>query len=397
MAGRKAKTPQTSADAVEAPEAEIAVVRDEVVDAVVVEEAVADTIDATPEADTPKEEVVEAAPSVSRPEQAPAPVRRGGFFSMLLGGVAAAAIGFGMARYVLPDDFPFPKAGSGDLAAAVQKADDEAKSADLILAGRIEALEAGPDLSGVTGAVEAIRVASDAVASQVEVLNGRMGALEAQVAELMTRPVTEGANPAAVAAYEAELAKLQAAMADQRQELEALAGEAEANRAAAQMTEQEAMIRNSLTGIRIAVENGGSYQVELDNLAGVGVSLPALLVERAEGGVPTLAALRDTFPQAARAALAAARAAETGGGVGSVLTSLLGARSLEPRDGGDADAVLSRAEAALREGRMTDAVAEVEALPEGARVEMASWLAMATERAATLAALDELAAGLTQK
>ena len=43
------------------------------------------------------------------------------------------------------------------------------------------------------------------------------------------------------------------------------------------------------------------------------------------------------------------------------------------------------------------AVAEVEALPEGARVEMASWLAMATERAATLAALDELAAGLTQK
>ncbi|NBR91063.1 MAG: hypothetical protein EBS68_14355, partial [Rhodobacteraceae bacterium] len=70
------------------------------------------------------------------------------------------------------------------------------------------------------------------------------------------------------------------------------------------------------------------------------------------------------------------------------------ARSLAPKEGSDADAVLSRVEAALRDGRMNDALAEVETLPEVARVEMTGWLQLATERATALSALDALGAGV---
>jgi hypothetical protein len=318
--------------------------------------------------------------------------RRGGFVPMLLGGVLAAGTGFGMARYVLPDDFPFPKPGQTDLTAALDSAMSEAKNADLVLAGRIEKLEVGPDLSGVVTTAEAAKTAADAAGAAAEALAARLDDLAAQVSDLAARPATTGADPAAVAAYETELAKLQAAMAEQRTSLEALVGEATAERAAAQMTEQQALVRSSITRITIALENGGPFAAELSNLTAAGIDVPAALTERAAAGVPTLAALREAYPQAARAALAAARAGGTEGGFGSVLTSLLGARSLEPREGDDPDAILSRSEAALRDGRMNDALAEVERLPEAARMEMTGWREMATERATALAAVEALAA-----
>ena len=48
--------------------------------------------------------------------------------------------------------------------------------------------------------------------------------------------------------------------------------------------------------------------------------------------------------------------------------------------------MLSRAEAALAEGRLSDALAEIEALPETARAAMADWAAQARSRADALVA-----------
>ncbi len=391
MADPKDQTEATVTDAMVTPDPEVIAPK-------AAPEAEA-TADVRPAPEVMDAEIVETPEPAARPPEPQKIIerveRRGGFVSMLLGGIAAAGIGFGMARYVLPDDFPFPKAGQTDLAANLNNAVTEAKNADLVLAGRIEALENGPDLTPVMAEIDATKASLADALAKVDALGAQLDGLTAQVAELRNRPVTEGAGPAAVAAYEAELAKLQAAMAEQRASLESLVNEATAKRDAAQMTEQEAMVRNSLTRIRIAIENGGPFQAELANLIGAGVDVPAALTDKAEAGVPTLAALREAYPTPARAALAASRAGGTDGGIGSVLTSLLGARSLEPRAGDDPDAILSRAEAALREGRMTDAVAEVESLPEVARIEMSGWLQLATERATTLAALDALAAQAT--
>ena len=48
---------------------------------------------------------------------------------------------------------------------------------------------------------------------------------------------------------------------------------------------------------------------------------------------------------------------------------------------------MSRAEAAVKEGRVADALAEIEALPEVARAEITEWTARAQERADVLDAI----------
>ena len=69
-------------------------------------------------------------------------------------------------------------------------------------------------------------------------------------------------------------------------------------------------------------------------------------------------------------------------------------RSVTPREGTDPDAVLSRAEAAVGEGRLSDSMAEIGALPEVVRAEMAGWMALAEGRVAAVSALQTLSESL---
>ena len=109
-----------------------------------------------------------------------------------------------------------------------------------------------------------------------------------------------------------------------------------------------------------------------------------------------MATLRDTFAPAARDALAAARAGtvETDRSLGSFLRRQLGARSVEPREGDDPDAVLSRAEAALTQGRLQQTLDEIAALPDPARAALADWTALARLRLSALGAAETLAQSL---
>jgi len=72
------------------------------------------------------------------------------------------------------------------------------------------------------------------------------------------------------------------------------------------------------------------------------------------------------------------------------LRSQTGARSLAPRDGDDTDAVLSRAEAALRQGDLATTLTELDALTGDPAAAMAAWRAQAETRMAALAALTVL-------
>ena len=84
-----------------------------------------------------------------------------------------------------------------------------------------------------------------------------------------------------------------------------------------------------------------------------------------------------------------------GRSIGDFLRDNLGARSLEPRDGDDADAVLSRAEGALKAGRLGDALAELETLPDASRAELTGWIELAETRRNAIAAAEELNASLS--
>jgi len=180
-------------------------------------------------------------------------------------------------------------------------------------------------------------------------------------------------------------------MDELRAEIGAMTAEAEAKRASAEMTAQEALRRSAMSQILTSLETGSGFAEAIESLSATGVNVPEALVAQA-AGVPTVAGLSADFPEAAREALAAARTAEgsESGGFGAFLKSQLGARSLEPREGTDPDAVLSRMEAAAREGRLGDVMAEAEGLPEEAKAPLQDWLDSAKARQAATEAAEAL-------
>jgi hypothetical protein len=112
-----------------------------------------------------------------------------------------------------------------------------------------------------------------------------------------------------------------------------------------------------------------------------------------------MAQVQAGFPAAARAALAASVQPDPEAALGDRMLAFLraqtGARALTPRDGADPDAILSRAEAAMRAGDLDSALAELDSLPPDAAAALAGWRAGAETRAAAVAALADLAAGLS--
>ena len=72
-----------------------------------------------------------------------------------------------------------------------------------------------------------------------------------------------------------------------------------------------------------------------------------------------------------------------------------GARSLTAQDGADPDAVLSRAEAALRNGQVADALAELPDLPGPGQERLGDWISRAQTFLDVNAAFAGYAAQLT--
>ena len=317
----------------------------------------------------------EPAPAPGNPPAAPEKVivERGGFVPMLLGGAAAAAIGFGLSLAILPDGWQ-------------GKADQDALRGQLEerLAGQAETLEsiqaqlqsvgAAPDLSPIETELSGIGSAIGALGERLGSAETTLEQIETRLAAVEKQPVADGASEAAVAAYERELDDLRESMAAQRAEIEAMIEEARAVEEETEEAANAAMRRAAVTRILTALDTGTGFAPALADLEATGTEVPEVLAQVADEGVASLADLQESFPDMARAALSASRRAAVEGGeasgVGAFLRTQLGARSLEPREGNDPDAILSRAEAAIRDGRLSDALAEIEALPESGRTEL---------------------------
>lgn len=324
------------------------------------------------------------------PEPAPKEHKRSVFFPMLLGGVIAAGLGFAASEYDV--------LGTRAQSAAELQSAMEAQQA------RIADLEARAD-EPVTFPESLPKV--DALGEELTAARETLSVLQTQLAEIDSRlttvekqPVSGGENEVAVAAFEREMEALRASVAEQRGEIEALLDNAQSAEEATAAAAEAARAQTAVTQMNAAISAGRPYEAALAELQAAGVEdIPQPLADTAAGGVVTLANLQARYPDAARQALATARAEVPdegeGGGFGSFLKRQLGARSVAPREGTDPDAVLSRAEAAVRDGRLTDALAEIETLPAPAQDTMAEWLADARARQATEAAADELSQRLT--
>lgn len=373
-----------------------------------------------PEVEAESEEISESFPP-SEPEPAP---RKGGFFPMLFGGLVAGAIGFGAAVLLLPQLI----GQSDEITRAVEGV--EGNAAGLAeLTSRVEEIGASipemPDTSGLEASIAALEtsvgqisdgvsgIGQDIAANRTSV-EGGLSDLTTQLAELRDRvaalEVESGnANSAQADEAAAQLSAFQAdleglvAEAENRivaaeEKAQAILAEAEAAAAAkeadaarqAELAEQRA----ALAELKTALDAGASY-TDIVKLLG---DVPPELTQHAETGVPTLTALQQNFAPAARSALATAQAVPENASTGERLTAFLrrqtNARSLAPKEGNDTDAVLSRAEAYLSEGKLSETLSEVSALPEDARNAMAGWLADAETRQSAMQAVDALSSKL---
>ncbi|MFN4153857.1 MAG: COG4223 family protein [Paracoccaceae bacterium] len=342
-------------------------------------------------------------PPVSQPA---AKTGGSGFLGTALGGVVAAAAGYALAIFV-----PFPGIGTSDAPPPVTQ--DEVKA----LAARVEAVESAPapdaTLADRIAALEALPVPDIAPEQDLSLLSDALTALEARVAGIESRgsdaPVDAPSADlvALVESLRAEVAEMQASGADANAGIEALAVQTEARlaeaeaQAAALRVEAEKASRRALTAaalgrVQAALESGAPFAGALADIPDV--EIPAALASLAETGVPSRAALEDAFPPAARAALDASLRADMGDAWSDRLASFLqattGARSLTPREGTDPDAVLSRAEAAVRVGDLSQALAEVQGLPPEGLAEMSDWTNLARQRLDAVTAAAALSAAV---
>lgn len=340
---------------------------------------------------------------VQEPIDEPQPVlvqKKGGAGAMILGGAIAAALGFGAAVYLEQGAAIFPKSKANEAfrAEATQKLDGLDKTvADLgsqikmnsDKVGSITSqLSQGPDLDALSKSLDTLNKRADQLEMAINDLNARFSDLTQEaVNSALSKEVVDG--------YQKELVDLQASLKAQREQVESMVAEAQAKEQEVAAISQNTLTRAALTRVDTALQSGRPYQAALAEYeAVIGTSAPEALAQFAETGLVPLTELNETFVEHARAALNAARqdGSETVGTsrLGSFLKSQLQARSVIPKEGADSDAVLSRAEAALKDSRLGDALAELNTLPAAAKAEMEPWIATASARQDALTTIETL-------
>ena len=325
--------------------------------------------------------------------------KKGGFVPMVLGGAVAAALGYGGAAYVSQDIWPFAAPEDTTFETELREAIDTQSGSLVDLSERVGTLEGVEppivDLSSIETQVAAIQDTTSSITAQLDDISSRVEALE-------RAPLEQAVSEEAIAAYENALADLQAEVEAQRAEVMQIAEEAMAAEDDAEAQAQLAASRAALAEITTALDTGADYSGAVATLSANGVEVPEPLTANAESGVATQGALIESFPDVARAALSASRstATESAEGPSRVATffaNQLGARSVAPREGDDPDAVLSRAEAAVRSGDLDTALTEISALPDVAQSAIADWQASAETRLEAKSAADDLVQQLLQE
>ena len=252
-------------------------------------------------------------------------------------------------------------------------------------------------LAALDEAVNALRTAPAATAgSPVDLgpLEQQLAQLATRIEELAARPTLGPAEAQRLESLAADADAATARIRSAADEAEARLKDAEARTAeltsAADEAARRARAAAATAALGEAIQTGQPRAAALAELEQAGIAAPAALTAE----IPTLDQLAADFPPAARAAVRAALRAESAAGEGSVVGNFLraqtGARSVAPRDGSDADAVLSRAGDHVAHGRIEGALGELTALPDAARPAMESWIASARSYADAQAALAGL-------
>tara|TARA_B110000037_G_scaffold222712_1_gene299063 strand:+ start:2125 stop:3408 length:1284 start_codon:yes stop_codon:yes gene_type:complete len=326
-----------------------------------------------------------------------------GLFGFMFAGLLVALASFGGAQYS-SGNWPFERIAT-DFEARLATQSDEISALNTLIASYDDTTA----LQDLQAQIDGMRtIVTDLAALQVEIeqLFGIQNETIDRVAALEEKLTSQsGSTPAAnaeITRYAAALKLVQTQISEQNNAIaEQRAGIAELS-AAVELTQQEtkSATHQSLTDGTIsqvigALESGAPFAFAIAGLQDFETLLTPALVAAAPYGVPTADALARAFPEQSRTALIAARTTSTSqtsssNRVGDFLRSQLGMRSITPRAGNDPDAVLSRAEAAIQAGQVSNALSALTALPDSARTSMAGWIEQAELRQAAQLAVAAL-------
>ena len=357
-------------------------------------EDAADTDDAAAVEETERFEASEASAPVVTPPP-PAPQKRSAW-PMVLAGVFIAGLGFFAGRSDLINDY-LP----GSLQAKDQTEPLKAEIAQLreIVEGRAGL---GDEIAAVDGVVKSLaaEVAGiefpepdfTPVTTELGDLGQRIANIEALLEAASDTPDYSAAFAGLQQASQDQQSRIAEMLAEAEQAKADLEKEAADAKAAAEEAAKRTIAQAALSHLQAALDAGESFTGPLAEFADTGLAdVPEELASVAEDGVDTLNDLQLGISGAARDALEAARAdAGAAGGIAGFLEKQLGVRSLEPQEGDDPDAVLSRVEAQVRAGDLVAALNEAELLPEPALAAMSDWLGGAKTRVSALSALETL-------
>jgi hypothetical protein len=346
------------------------------------------------------------APSSGSGQSVPQQAQRSqifGLFGFMFAGLLVALASFGGAQYS-SGNWPFERIAT-DFEARLATQSDEISALNALIASYDDTTA----LQDLQAQIDGMRtIVTDLAALQVEIeqLFGIQNETIDRVAALEEKLTSQsGINPAAnaeITRYATALKLVQTQISEQNNAIaEQRAGIAELS-AAVELTQQEikSATHQSLTDGTIsqligALESGAPFAFAIAGLQDFDNLLTPALVAAAPYGVPTADALARAFPEQSRTALIAARTTSTSQAsgsnrVGDFLRSQLGMRSITPRAGNDPDAVLSRAEAAIQAGQVSNALSALTALPDSARTSMAGWIEQAELRQAAQLAVAAL-------
>ncbi len=312
-------------------------------------------------------------PPQETPEEPPKPADkdtasqgRSVLLPLILGGIIAAVIGFGAAR-MIPGGWPVQ-----DLTPLREEIQRQAQEITA-LRDQLGAMSQ-PDLAPLEERISALENPDVSVQD-----------LQSQLDELRNR-ISEGAIGS----------DLQAAIDQTQKQLEDARAQAQEMQRQAEAAARESSTAAALARIAGALDSGTPFNAAVKDLRDAQVEVPEALANNANG-VPSVTALLQDFPEAARAALDASLRADGDAGwgdrVGAFLRTQTGARSLTPREGDDPDAILSRAEAALGAGNVKGALDEIGRLPLEGQAAMSDWREKAERRVAATEALAQMDGG----
>lgn len=386
----------------------------EVIDAEVVEVKPAPTADKAPGIDRET-----AAPEPARNDDKPAPAattqatpapapRNGPALAVsviaLLGVAGLGAMQLARPEAPLPEGLATTAAVDariGELTARIESLETGAAEPDAKLAERVAAIDAR------AAAIEADLAAQKETLAQ---LSASVAGMSKRIDELATTAAASGGTTSEALSAEIEglREQMRAMLAENaalNDRLEAAARAAEQRLegldASAAAAARSAAVAIAVARIEAALEDGSPFAAALDQVTrNGGPQPPEALARVAASGVPTITGLRQSFDDAARAAI---RAENREGQTGTMmerftafLRTQVNPRALEETEGTDASAVLSRAAAALAVPDLDRALAEVATLGPAAAEAMRPWTEQATARRDALTAFAAYAAQTAQ-